>query len=184
MNLFKHPLSDVQTEQIGNNTKIWQFTIVLKNAQIGENCNICSHCFIENDVTIGNNVTIKNGVHIWDGIKIEDNVFVGPNVTFTNDIFPRSKQYPEKYEQTLIKEGASIGANSTLKAGITIGKYSMIGAGSVITKNVPDYALWYGNPARFHGYVCECGNRLEDNLSCNKCFKTNRIKEEMMGLIK
>lgn len=108
-----HKMSDVQSNNIGKDTNIWQFCVVLPNAKIGNNCNICSHCFIENDVVIGNNVTIKCGVQIWDGITIEDNVFIGPNVTFCNDKYPRSKQYPEEFSKTIVKKGASIGANAT-----------------------------------------------------------------------
>lgn len=144
-----HPLSDVKAANIGKNTNIWQFCVVFQKAVIGDNCNICAQVLIENDVLIGNNVTVKSGVQIWDGIAIEDNVFIGPNVTFTNDLFPRSKKYPEKFEQTLIKHGASIGANATILAGITIGENAMIGAGSVVTKDVPANTLWFGNPARF-----------------------------------
>ncbi len=144
-----HPLADVLSKNIGADTNIWQFCIVLPNAQIGNNCNMCSHCFIENDVVIGNNVTIKNGVYLWDGITIEDNVFIGPNVTFTNDKYPRSKEYPEKFQKTILKEGVSIGAGSVILGGITIGRKAMIGAGSVVTKDVPDGELWLGNPAKF-----------------------------------
>ena len=133
-----HSLSDVQTKNIGKGTNIWQFCVVLPSAQIGENCNICSHCFIENDVIIGNNVTVKCGVQIWNGIRIEDNVFIGPNVTFCNDKYPRSKQYPEKFLSTVIKKGASIGANATILPGVTIGENAMIGAGTVVTKDVKD----------------------------------------------
>lgn len=143
-----HPLSDVHSKQIGKDTNIWQFVVVLEKARIGENCNICSHCFIENDVVVGNNVTLKNGVYLWDGITIEDNVFVGPNVAFTNDIYPRSKHYPQEFEKTLVKEGASIGANSTILPGIIIGEGAMIGAGSVVTKDVPARAIVVGNPAK------------------------------------
>ena len=143
-----HPLSDCQSKNIGKETNIWQYVVVLPNAQIGENCNICSHCFIENDVKIGNNVTVKCGVQLWDGIEIEDNVFIGPNVTFTNDKYPRSKQYPEKFLRTKICKGASIGANATICPGITIGEKAMVGAGSVITKDIPANALVKGNPAR------------------------------------
>ncbi len=145
-----HPLADVQSLNIGENTTIWQFCVVLPKAVIGKNCNINCQVFIENDVVIGNNVTIKPGVQVWDGLTIEDNVFIGPNVTFTNDLFPRSKQYPEKFEKTLIKNGASIGANATILAGITIGTNAMIGAGSVVTKNIPDNEVWMGNPAKFY----------------------------------
>jgi len=143
-----HSLADVKTDKIGDNTSIWQFCVILKDAEIGSNCNINCNVFVENDVKIGNNVTIKSGVQIWDGVTIEDDVFIGPNVTFTNDIFPRSKKYPEKFEKTIIKKGASIGANATIIAGITIGNNAMIGAGSVITKNVPNNEVWVGNPAK------------------------------------
>ena len=148
-----HQHADVQTENIGKSTKVWQYTIILKGAKIGKNCNISAHCFIENDVVIGNNVTLKCGVYIWNGTVVEDNVFIGPNVTFTNDKYPRSKHYPEQYTKTILKKGASIGANATLLCGLTIGENAMIGAGSVVTKDVPPNTLWYGNPARNHGTV-------------------------------
>lgn len=145
-----HPLTDVQTENIGENTSVWQFCVILKEAVIGKNCNINCQVFIENDVKIGDNVTIKPGVQIWDGVTLEDNVFIGPNVTFTNDLMPRSKVYPEKFERTLIKKGASIGANATVIAGITIGENALIGAGSVVTKDIPANEIWIGNPAKFY----------------------------------
>lgn len=149
-----HGLADCQA-RIPESTNIWQFCVVLPKAQIGENCNICSHCFIENDVRIGDNVTIKCGVQVWDGITIEDTVFVGSNVTFTNDLYPRSKQHPSEYEKTILKRGCSIGANSTIICGVTIGENAMIGAGSVVTKNVPDGELWVGNPAGFVRRIAE-----------------------------
>ncbi|MEZ8511495.1 acyltransferase [Vibrio splendidus] len=143
-----HQLSDVQAKNIGMNTNIWQFCVVLPNASIGSNCNICSHCLIENDVSIANNVTIKSGVQVWDGITIEDNVFIGPNVTFTNDKTPRSKNYPEHFLKTIIQKGASIGANSTILPGIIIGEGAMVGAGSVVTRSVAPFSTVVGNPAK------------------------------------
>lgn len=151
--MYIHPLSDVQTSKIGEGTRIWQFSVVLKNAQIGRDCNICAHTLIESDVTIGDNVTIKSGVYIWDGTRISNNVFIGPNVTFTNDKMPRSKVYPDEFLKIIINEHASIGANATLLPGITIGKSAMIGAGSVVTKDVPDYAIVVGNPAKIIRYI-------------------------------
>lgn len=159
-----HHLSDVKSQQIGDNTNIWQFCVVFPNAVIGENCNICANVLIENDVIIGNNVTVKSGVQLWDGVTVEDNVFIGPNVTFTNDLVPRSKVYPEKFAKTLIRKGASIGANSTIIAGNTIGEYALIGAGSVITKDVPPYTIWYGNPAQHKGYITKEGKILDLNF--------------------
>lgn len=132
-----HPLSDVQSKNIGENTNIWQYCVVLSNAQIGSNCNICSHCFIENDVIIGDNVTIKCGVQLWNGVRIEDNVFIGPNVSFCNDKYPKSKNKNFKLESVIIKKGASIGANVTLLPGVTIGENALIAAGSVVSKDIP-----------------------------------------------
>lgn len=171
-----HPLADVQTDQIGDDTTIWQFSVVLKDAKIGENCNINALTLIENDVVIGNNVTIKSGVQVWDGLRIEDNVFIGPNVTFTNDFTPRSKQRPAEFLKTIIKHHASIGANATIIGGITINEYAMIGAGALVTKDVPAHTLVYGNPAKQHGWVCECGAKLE-NLTCPTCFAHYEVKD-------
>jgi acetyltransferase-like isoleucine patch superfamily enzyme len=156
-----HPLADVQSEDIGEDTKIWQFCVILRGARIGKNCNINCNVFIENDTIIGNNVTIKPGVQIWNGINIEDDVFIGPNATFTNDLKPRSKHYPEIYLKTTVKKGASIGANATILAGITIGEYAMIGAGSVVTKDIPPYSLVYGNPAKIAGKVDQKGLKIK-----------------------
>lgn len=144
-----HPTSEVQTNNIGENTIVWQNCVILKDAVIGENCNVNYNVFIENDVIIGNNVTIKSGVQLWDGLRIEDFVFIGPNVTFINDNYPRSKYFPKEFLKTIIKKGASVGAGSVILGGIIIGENSMIGAGSVVTKNIPDNELWLGNPARF-----------------------------------
>lgn len=133
-----HALSDVQSKNIGKDTNIWQYCVVLKDAIIGENCNICSHCFIENDVKIGNNVTVKCGVQLWDGITVEDNVFIGQNATFCNDRYPRSKNPNWKLEKITIKKGATIGANATILPGVTIGENAMIGAGAIVTKDVKE----------------------------------------------
>lgn len=143
-----HPLSDVNSDKIGSNTNIWQFVVVLPGAVIGSNCNICSNCFIENQVLIGDNVTIKNGVQIWDGIILEDNVMIGPNATFTNDLYPVAKNTNYQLLKTIVKKGASIGANATILPGVTIGEGSLVGAGSVVTKNVPPYSVVIGNPAK------------------------------------
>jgi UDP-2-acetamido-3-amino-2,3-dideoxy-glucuronate N-acetyltransferase len=143
-----HPLSDVQSTSIPESTRVWQYVVILRDAVIGENCNICSHCFIENDVKIGNKVTVKCGVYLWDGITVEDNVQIGPNVTFTNDKYPRAKQAFE-LQRTVIKKDASIGAAAVILGGVTIGENAMIGAGSVVTKDIPANELWVGNPAKF-----------------------------------
>ena len=175
MNKVKiHPLADVQTDQIGEGTTIWQFSVVLKRAQIGANCNVNALVLIENDVIIADNVTVKSGVQIWDGLRVESNVFIGSNVTFTNDSTPRSKQYPAEFLKTTVKHHASIGANATIIGGITIGEYALIGAGSVVTKDVAPYTMVYGNPAKQHGWVCECGAKLED-LTCPACQKKYHI---------
>lgn len=136
-----HKFSDIQSTNIGKNTFIWQYCVVLPNAIIGNNCNICSHCFIENDVIIGNNVTIKCGVQIWDGMRLDDNVFIGPNVTFCNDRYPQSGNKSWKCEPIIIRKGAVIGANATILPGVVIGEGAMIGAGSLVTRSVPAYEL-------------------------------------------
>lgn len=159
-----HPLADVQSANIGENTTVWQFCVVLKGAVIGSNCNINCNVFIENEVLIGDNVTVKSGVQLWDGTKIEDNVFIGPNVTFTNNSYPRSKEYPEKHIGPTIKKGASLGANATILGGVEIGNYSLIGAGSVVTKDIPPFTVWYGNPASHKGYITKEGVLLNKNL--------------------
>lgn len=149
-----HPLADCQAI-VPEDTNIWQFCVVLPKAQIGHNCNICSHCFIENDVVVGDNVTVKCGVQLWDGIQIEDNVFIGPNVTFTNDKYPKSKNQDWRLLRTKICEGVSIGAGSIVLPGITIGRKAVIGAGSVVTKDVPEGEIWIGNPAIFVRRIAE-----------------------------
>ncbi|HAS6416311.1 acyltransferase [Vibrio vulnificus] len=148
-----HPLSDVSTARIGEGTTIWQFSVVLSGAQIGKDCNLCAHTFVENDVVLGDRVTIKSGVYLWDGIVLEDDVFIGPCVAFTNDKFPRSKKYPESFPKIQIQKGASIGANATILPGVTIGQNAMVGAGSVVTKDVPAMAVVVGNPAKIIRYI-------------------------------
>jgi UDP-2-acetamido-3-amino-2,3-dideoxy-glucuronate N-acetyltransferase len=144
---FVHPTAEVLSEAIGRGTRIWQFCVVLPGAMIGEDVNVCSHCFIENDVSVGDRVTIKAGVQLWDGITLEDNVFVGPNVTFTNDAFPRSKVHDRGYAKTVVRSGASLGAGSVVLPGVSIGVNAMVGAGSVVTRDVPDGVVVVGNPA-------------------------------------
>ena len=153
MTVSIHPQADVQTNTIGDDTRIWQYVVILPNAQIGSGVNVCSHCFIENDVVVGDRVTIKSGVQLWDGVRIGNDVFIGPNVTFTNDKFPRSKQYLAKPLRTEIESGASLGAGATILPGLKVGRNAMVGAGSVVTRSVPTNAIIAGNPARIIGYV-------------------------------
>ena len=143
-----HPLSDVQTDQIGEGTRIWQFAVVLKGAKIGCDCNICAHTFIENDVVICDNVTVKCGVQLWDGLRIGNNVFIGPNVTFCNDKYPKSGNHDFECLQTVIEDDVSIGANATILPGVRLGKGCVVGAGAVVTKDVPPGMTVVGNPAK------------------------------------
>lgn len=147
-NFFVHPQGLCESPNVGEGTRIWAFAHVLPKASIGRDCNICDHVFIENDVRVGDRVTVKCGVQLWDGVELEDDVFVGPNATFTNDKYPRSKKYPESYPRTLVKRGASIGANATILPGVTIGERAMVAAGAVVTRNVPADAQVRGVPAR------------------------------------
>lgn len=146
--MFIHPSSDVQSKQIGEGTRVWQYVVILPGAVIGRDCNICSHCFIENKVVIGDRVTVKCGVQLWDGVALEDDVCVGPNVTFTNDRHPRSGNTSYKMEEIVVRKGASVGANATILPGVTIGAGAMVGAGSVVTRDVPAGVTVVGNPAR------------------------------------
>ncbi|WP_202320862.1 acyltransferase [Mycobacterium intracellulare] len=162
---FAHPDSRVETRNIGSGTRIWAFSHVLAGARVGADCNICDHTFIEGGAVIGDRVTVKCGVQLWDGVTLEDDVFVGPNATFTNDPFPRSRQSPAEYVRTLVQRGASIGANATILCGVCVGAESMVGAGAVVTRDVPPQAVVMGNPAKVTGYVnsgkAEAGTPLE-----------------------
>jgi acetyltransferase-like isoleucine patch superfamily enzyme len=173
VNYFKHPMALVESEEIGEGSRVWAFAHIMKGAKVGQNCNIGDHCFIESGAVVGDNVTIKNGVSVWDKVKIENNVFLGPNVVLTNDLLPRSKKDWVPME-TIIREGATIGANATIICGVEIGTYSMVGAGAVVSRSVPPYALVYGNPARIRGYICRCARKLifkNNKATCTNCNK-------------
>ena len=191
MSTYIHPTAIVETENIGDGTKIWHFVHVREKSKIGSNCNIGKGVYIDTEVVIGNNVKIQNFATIYKGVIIEDDVFIGPAVVFTNDLYPRAFEWgEERVVKTVVKKGASIGANSTIICGIEIGEYAMIGAGSVVTKSVPPYALVYGNPAKLRSFVCYCGRKLvevieesEDRVvyKCSHCGKDVKIKKEWSG---
>lgn len=162
-NYFVHPNAICESDEIGKDTRIWAFVHILKDVKIGEDCNLCDYVFVENGVTIGDRVTIKNGISVWNGVTIEDDVFLGPNCVLTNDLYPRSKGYHRENIKTLLKKGSTVGANATVICGITLGKYCMVGAGSVVTKSVPDFALVFGNPARFKYWISRKGDKLSFN---------------------
>lgn len=158
-----HRLADCMNANIPESTNIWQFCVIFPNCTIGENCNICANVLIENDVKVGDSCTVKSGVQLWDGVTLEDHVCVGPNVTFTNDLVPRSKKSGFVPTNIMVRKGASIGANSTIVAGVEIGEYAFIGAGSVVTKNIPANTTWYGNPATQRGFITKDGILLDMN---------------------
>lgn len=166
---FQHPLALVESADIGTGTRVWAWAHVMKGAKIGADCNVGEHCFVENGVVLGDRVTVKNGVAIWEGVTCEDDVFLGPNAVLTNDLRPRSKVYHAEVARTLLKQGASIGANATLLCGITVGRYAMVGAGSVVTKDVPDHTLIVGNPGRARGFVCVCSKSISFHAGRAEC---------------
>ncbi|HVR76891.1 MAG TPA: acyltransferase [Acidimicrobiia bacterium] len=180
--VFVHPNALVESDEVGEGTRVWAFAHVMKGAVVGRECKIGDHAFIESGATLGNRVTVKNGCLIWHGVHIGDEVFVGPNVVFTNDMTPRVRYQtrPEDWISTEVDRGASIGANATIVCGVRLGENCMIGAGSVVTRDVPAHALVFGNPARQRGWVCECGADLDDDLACPSCSR--RYQETSAGL--
>ena len=171
--VFIHPQALVEGTQIGEGTRVWAYAHVQDGAEIGRECNLCDHTFVERGVKLGDRVTVKSGIYLWDGVTCEDDVFLGPNVVFTNDVYPRSKRYHDHATPTLVRKSASLGANSTILAGTTIGRYAMIGIGSVVTRDVPDFGLVYGNPARLRGFVGRDGRRLRIEGDIGVCPVTN-----------
>ena len=180
--VFVHPNALVESDDIGARTRVWAFAHIMPGAVVGSDCNICDHAFIESGARLGDRVTVKNNVLVWDKVTVEDEVFLGPNAVFTNDLAPRVafKKKPEDFVPTLVKRGATIGANSTIVCGVTIGEQAMIGAGSVVVADVQPHALVVGNPARRIGWACLCGTTLDQKLRCPSCGR--RFAETSAGL--
>lgn len=191
---FIHPTAIVETDQVGDGTRVWAYAHILAGARVGGHCNICDHAYIEGGAVLGNNVTVKNHVCIWEGVTLEDDVFVGPFVSFTNDLRPRSPRMPEARRRyahkenwlvpTVVEQGCTIGANATIVAGVRLGRYSFIAAGATVTSDVEPFALVRGVPARKVGYVCRCGNKLETTFlseTCLYCGATPEIMEMQLA---
>ena len=158
---FVHPHALVDAgASLGARTRVWAFAHILPGATVGEDCNVCDHSYVEGKVTVGHRVTIKSGVFLWDGVVVEDDCHLGPNATFTNDLYPRSRKFLPTYPITRLRRGCSIGGNSTVTPGVTVGRWALVGAGAVVTRDVPDFALVMGNPARFRSWICSCGKKL------------------------
>jgi acetyltransferase-like isoleucine patch superfamily enzyme len=181
--VFVHERALCESDSIGAGTRVWAFAHVLPGAVIGRDCKIGGHAFVEGGAVIGDRVTIKNHVLVWDGVTIEDDVFVGPNVVFTNDFRPRAHvaKTREEFGRTLVRAGASLGANSTIVCDVVIGRHALVGAGTVVVRAVPDHALVVGNPGRRVGWVCECGSRLDEGLTCC-CGRRYELVDEQAGL--
>lgn len=183
--VYIHPKALVETDHIGPRTRVWAFAHVMKDAVIGSDCNICDHSFVESTVKIGNRVKIKNGVAVWEKVTIEDDVFLGPNCVLTNDMNPRAAiaKGSAGFLPTLIKKGATVGANATIVCGITIGEYAFVAAGAVVTKDVPPYALMVGVPAKQKGFMCQCGEKINLSEPCI-CGRTYELKDGVCTLVK
>ncbi|MHC5066033.1 MAG: acyltransferase [Planctomycetota bacterium] len=183
--VFVHETALCESDQIGAGTRIWAFAHVMQGAQIGADCNICDHAFIETGAVLGNRVIVKNNVMVWDKVVVEDDVFLGPNAVLTNDFIPRAafKNPPEKFLPTIIKAGASIGANATIVCGVTIGVGAFVGAGTVVIRDVPAFVMVVGNPAREIGWICACGERLGDSLQCTNCSRSYEKAGEGLQLL-
>lgn len=179
MSIYIHPTAEVsESAYIGEGTKIWNLAQIREECSIGEFCIISKNVYVDTKVVLGNRVKVQNNVNIYHGVTIEDDVFLGPSMTFTNDLYPRAFNEKWKITNTLVKKGASIGANATIICGVTIGEYATVGSGSVVTKNVPSHALVVGNPARQIGWVCECGFKLDDEYHCIECGKTYKTLDK------
>ena len=181
--VFVHPQGLCESEDVGSGTKVWAFAHIMKGAVVGRDCNVCGGAFIETGAVVGNHVTVKNNVLLWDKVTVEDEVFLGPNAVFTNDMNPRAafKKPAEEFLETRVETGASIGANATIVCGNVIGRHAFVGAGSVVARDVAPHAMVVGNPARRIGWVCECGERLDDSLQC-RCGRAYRLVGETEGL--